>query len=268
VGWDDCDKDPSNGCETPLNTLAHCGGCGKVCASPNAQVSCDDGTCKQRECNSGFGECNAGTPGCETALTTNLNCGECGRSCGVAAPLCDAKLGNCVSGCQANQIRCGDSCVDSETDANHCGGCNKVCDSSQGVSACTAGQCSIVSCVPGWDNCDGNATNGCEQQLNTLNNCKKCGSVCSTSNGSASCASGTCETAMCFAGHLDIDAKVTNGCEAFCVGGCAATCNVDCAVDDCKCRNGCPCVVEPKAGSSKTACEDDSYCRVEKSCAA
>jgi hypothetical protein len=41
-GWDNCDGFVDNGCETPLNTTAHCGSCGKHCADGH---SCQNGRC-------------------------------------------------------------------------------------------------------------------------------------------------------------------------------------------------------------------------------
>jgi hypothetical protein len=41
-GWDNCDGLVDNGCETPLNTTAHCGACDQRCADGQ---SCRDGRC-------------------------------------------------------------------------------------------------------------------------------------------------------------------------------------------------------------------------------
>lgn len=49
-GWGSCDADPTNGCETSLNTLNHCGGCGNVCpdALQGATAVCNAGICGYR----------------------------------------------------------------------------------------------------------------------------------------------------------------------------------------------------------------------------
>ncbi|WP_236606778.1 RCC1 domain-containing protein [Sandaracinus amylolyticus] len=39
-GWADCDSSDDNGCETQLDTLAHCGGCGDACG-----WACEHGVC-------------------------------------------------------------------------------------------------------------------------------------------------------------------------------------------------------------------------------
>lgn len=46
-GWDDCDGDPDNGCETDLNSADNCGSCGRTCsdAAGGGTPFCDSGTC-------------------------------------------------------------------------------------------------------------------------------------------------------------------------------------------------------------------------------
>jgi len=221
-----------------------------------------DGTCKQTSCQPGFDDCNGSTSGCDTNLGTIANCGRCGNTCSGQTPFCDTNSGTCVNGCTGNQTRCGESCTDANNDEGNCGRCGNECNTNQATASCQDGLCSIVSCVPGWNDCDRVASNGCETQLNTLMNCGGCGVTCSSSNGTASCASGTCTTASCQPGHLDIDSNVINGCEAFCIGGCAGTCNIDCTTMDCKCQDGCPCAL--KCGEPcKSECNKTSYCRVD-----
>src|SRR5690606_21306420 len=60
IGTDDCDNDPSNGCEAFVNAnSANCGACGVQCSS---EASCIDGVCV---CNDGNRlECQG--PGGET----------------------------------------------------------------------------------------------------------------------------------------------------------------------------------------------------------
>jgi hypothetical protein len=46
-------------------------------------------------------------------------------------------------------------------------------------SVCTMGACGITGCVAGFANCNGNATDGCEVNVQTdLNNCGSCGHHC------------------------------------------------------------------------------------------
>jgi hypothetical protein len=62
AGWGDCDLDPTNGCETPLNTKNNCGGCGvhvACCVSsecptpPNGTAQCVSNSCTF-SCTAGF----------------------------------------------------------------------------------------------------------------------------------------------------------------------------------------------------------------------
>src|SRR5262249_29812283 len=85
AGFGNCDGNPANGCETPLNTHTNCGACGATCALANATSSCSTGLCALVSCNAGFDNCD-GSPanGCETPLNTNANCGACGTACALA----------------------------------------------------------------------------------------------------------------------------------------------------------------------------------------
>jgi hypothetical protein len=54
AGFDNCDGSDANGCEQPLNTATHCGGCGVACALNNAVSSCTTGTCQLTGCSANF----------------------------------------------------------------------------------------------------------------------------------------------------------------------------------------------------------------------
>jgi hypothetical protein len=43
AGWGDCNNSVTDGCETPLNTNAHCGRCEVQCAAPQACLCATDG---------------------------------------------------------------------------------------------------------------------------------------------------------------------------------------------------------------------------------
>jgi len=98
-GFANCDGDILNGCETPLNTLQNCGGCGVSCVLPNASSSCVSGSCSIVSCNLGFSNCDGNIAnGCELNHNQSLNscagaeflgthCGDldCGLFCPNAA---------------------------------------------------------------------------------------------------------------------------------------------------------------------------------------
>jgi hypothetical protein len=237
-GFDDCDKDPKNGCETSLKTETNCGTCGTVCAIPNATSSCSTGTCTRVACNAGFDDCDKDPKnGCEANLTTGgagpsgsntiVNCKTCGNTCSVTngTPACGA-AGCEVGSCSGKYDDCNkvyaDGCeTDKSTDKLNCGICGKVCNGTNGTPSCSASACSI-SCNVGFDNCDLDPNTGCEVNLtNDKNNCNGCGKVCATSStvtgtkcvpGSIA-GTGECGVATCAANTFDNDGSFANGCE-------------------------------------------------------
>lgn len=91
-GFDSCDGDDDNGCETFLASDAqNCGACGIACGNGE----CSGGSCT---CEAGFADCD-GDPStaCETNTDSSAtSCGACGHGCGG---------GGCVSGvCQPATI--------------------------------------------------------------------------------------------------------------------------------------------------------------------
>jgi hypothetical protein len=69
AGWESCDDDLSNGCETPLGTERDCGECGQACESLHGTNSCT-GTpgsfvCSP-SCMGGWLDCTNPDDGCET----------------------------------------------------------------------------------------------------------------------------------------------------------------------------------------------------------
>jgi alpha-tubulin suppressor-like RCC1 family protein len=86
VGFDDCNLDAKDGCESVLATSAtDCGQCGNTCSRPNAASSCSNGQCVRAACNEGFADCNHDdADGCEVDLRSSAdNCGACGTTCRV-----------------------------------------------------------------------------------------------------------------------------------------------------------------------------------------
>jgi hypothetical protein len=75
-----------------------------------------------------------------------------------------------------------------QTDVNHCGGCNQVCQLDHATASCAGGQCAIASCDAGFFDCDGDATNGCETMQDAFH-CGGCFTVCGVDE---TCVSGRC----------------------------------------------------------------------------
>ncbi len=122
--------------------------------------------------------------------------------------------------CPAGHADCNQRALDGcETDLGtstaNCGGCGQPCKGGRQESTCKAGRCRILACPePGHLDCDGNADNGCEVDVETdPDNCGDCGKVCSR-EGAAKvvCVQGSCKVA-CKPHFADCDGKPEDGCE-------------------------------------------------------
>ncbi|PKN47410.1 MAG: hypothetical protein CVU63_06450 [Deltaproteobacteria bacterium HGW-Deltaproteobacteria-20] len=136
-GFADCDQDPSNGCETDLQTSAsHCGECQARCESDVWDVGCVQGACRVLSCPTGLDDCNGSvTDWCETSiLMSAAHCGGCNKPCpdgfscinGLCS--CDSQKscdhgggGSCMPAstgrlCRCDQTVCdpGEVCLDGE----------------------------------------------------------------------------------------------------------------------------------------------------------
>jgi hypothetical protein len=123
-----------------------------------------------------------------------LQCAPC------APPHAKAKCGlngECApDGCLGTWRDCNqdprDGCeTDVAHDPKHCGDCNAepCARPMNGIAGCTNKQCVIGGCNPGWENCDGDLTNGCERAIWTDQECMTCDLPCPTGT---SCAQGVC----------------------------------------------------------------------------
>jgi len=198
AGYGDCNNIATDGCEAYLVTsVNNCGACGNVC-SPiiNGTESCTNGACGFA-CSSGYADCDGNrTNGCETNTQTSVaNCGGCNKACPVYANetasclggicwfQCNVGFGDCdgnrANGCETNLF----------SSSNNCGACGTVCSNNNGTSYCGGGTCQII-CNPGYGNCNKNAQDGCEINLNTSTaNCGSCGHACASGH---SCLMGVC----------------------------------------------------------------------------
>ncbi len=225
----DCDNNAANGCESPLQSDAtHCGSCGNACNTTNGTATCSAGNCGIN-CNTGFANCDGNVSnGCEVDLSKSVNhCGTCSTVCqdqpngtAICTPNtqtigkcdvsnCQKPFGNCdndvSNGCEANE----------DTDPNNCGGCGNKCAFAHASANCALGVCGISACDPGFADCNGNPSDGCEVNLNTdTNNCKACGAKCAPANAVGSCVAGACTVTSCTGNFQNCDGDPSNGCEA------------------------------------------------------
>ena len=217
------------------------GGCVSVPAE--AGVLCDDGlACTTDSVCGGAGECVNGEPvaadTCGELLANENPCvqGTCAEPGGCAlVPVEEGEecaLDNADAHCQAGVcmiVQCNELTGDcdeepstgcetdlADDDAN-CGQCGKECLFANSQSVCLDGNCLIVKCAAGYEDCDDVVENGCEvDPTNDALNCGACGLVCTTTDPTvvAACADEICVPEPCPAGSSNIDGEPGNGCEA------------------------------------------------------
>jgi hypothetical protein len=143
---------PGNGASCPAPDACHTAGMCDPKTGACGQVPVADGTpCSDGNACNGVETCQAGvcTPGTPPA------CGGGGNGC--TASVCDP-----VDGCKTASAPDGTSCP---------------LPNATGV--CSSGVCGTPACASGFGDCDGNAANGCEQDLTSdLGNCGACGNAC------------------------------------------------------------------------------------------
>ncbi len=257
-GFDDCNSDPSDGCEVNTASDPHnCGSCGQDCSATGGTTNwaCIQGKCQISNCPAGKGDCDGNASnGCETNLATDAkNCSFCGNDCSAkvrhAAATCSSDTcgyTKCSAGwadCDGNKAN---GCEqDVATDPTHCGGCSTVCNSTHGQPACVGSNCAI-SCSPGWGNCRNGTSDGCETNLlTTTAHCGTCNTACENQHGTTSCSNGTCRP-QCSGTYANCDGNNANGCETDTntdsnnCAGCGKQCSggQTCQNGSCKCPLG------------------------------
>jgi hypothetical protein len=219
TGWDSCDANAANGCETSIFSLADCGACDVACDVPNSNETCGSGTCTGTTCASGFAECVAGAPACETPLGTTANCRSCNEACTNAhgTTSCSLTTG-CAPTCDAGWKSC-DGIADNGCERDirtltSCGDCDVPCSFPNAAASCGTGTCAMGTCTAGFADCGSGA--GCETQLGTATNCAGCGNACTNAHGSNACAgtpgSFDCSP-TCDAGFKNCNGNPDDGCE-------------------------------------------------------
>lgn len=154
--------------------------------------------------------------------------------------------------------------------------CDGGCSLSNAVAVCVQGQCVIQSCVLGYDDCDGQADNGCEVQTATdVNHCGSCSNQCPNYNGTPSCSAGECSI-ECTVNYGDCDSG-TPGCETFLsdesnCGSCGKVCGAGASCDSGSFPNPASCVCDDAPTSTDAStqacltCLGDGCCAEINSC--
>jgi hypothetical protein len=241
AGFADCDRLSSTGCE--VNTQSdpsNCGSCGKACAFPSADATCQGGACKLGPCLAATEDCNRiAADGCEVNTNSDAtNCGACARPCTLAHAKAACSDGVCsVSACDPGWGDCDglplNGCETSlDTSVGNCSACGVACNANHGTPSCALGACSI-QCGGGFADCDVDAANGCETTTATnIEHCGSCPNVCSAVGGTPNCVGGTCGLSNCVAGRADCNRNPGDLCEVDTTssvtncGGCGKTCFV------------------------------------------
>jgi hypothetical protein len=235
AGWGNCFGGSTDGCETQLNTLTHCAGCGLECSRPNATATCATGSCAISVCNSGFGNCNdIDEDGCETELNLLSHCGGCGLPCSLPQASASCSSGSCqIVACEDGYANCtggdADGCETALGTVENCSGCGAACSYRDAAAVCTNGTCSMGACSPGFFDCNGSTTDGCEVDgRSDPARCGGCSTVCSSVHGTPGCSDSVCSI-DCDPNWGDCDGLVSTGCEQTLLtnGNCGA-CNYTC----------------------------------------
>jgi hypothetical protein len=170
----------SGACVSTGDSADHCGACGTACATPPSSTpACVGGACTFT-CNDGRGDCNRViSDGCEAPLDTTTNCNACGVPCAPpnAMGTCASRVCR-VASCSAGWGDCNGAALDGceqriDESPMHCGACGNACPRGANATArCAAGAC-MLDCDEGFEDCDGNPSNGCEARVGVA-----CGTAC------------------------------------------------------------------------------------------
>ncbi len=152
-GFDECDRNPMNGCETNLtNSMSNCARCNNQCSDgrPNSATSCIGGSCVL-VCRAGFLDCDGlEANGCEVDTRSNpAHCGGCFRACPIrpqSVTVCSA--GTCGFSCVAPFLDCDRVAVngceqDTGSSSSNCGACGASCSGTDRY--CNGGRCDTIA---------------------------------------------------------------------------------------------------------------------------
>lgn len=249
-GYANCDRQAEGECEVNLRSdVNNCGSCGRKCVLPHATAECQGGTCKIKECEAPYADCD-GDPenGCEVNTATDArHCGGCDEQCPAVNGDAYCEASECKIKCDEGFTDCngliGDGCEKAiARDVLNCGECGKECvPMSGGRPWCRDGMCGETICPAGKGDCNGDPEDGCEVDLAAdPENCVTCGGLCTVANGTGKCTPTGCAIDRCDPGFADCDGIYDNGCETntetslnHC-GGCGQICTIEGGTPKCE----------------------------------
>jgi len=141
--------------------------------------------------------------------------------------------------------------------------------------------CFNVTCTGSMADCDADAFDGCETDLQTsAANCGACGNACSLANATPACSAGSCVIGSCNMGWADCDSAPANGCETLLTtntdcGACGVACalanaSASCSTGTCTltaCNGGFyDCDGNPSNGCEALPCAVGQFCSTGSDC--
>ncbi len=193
-------------------TDAHCPS-GTLCVGAVCVAGCNP----SRPCPSSQ-QCCAGA--CVDPQSNVAHCGACDARCTITNGTSLCMNGTCAVGtCTAPNANCDGNATNgcetnTQSDLAHCGACMNACPvPANSTASCAAGVCGST-CLTGFADCDGDASNGCEVDTRTsAAHCGACNRGCAPPNAAGACVASVCTVASCTTGFGDCDLNASNGCE-------------------------------------------------------
>ncbi len=118
--------------------------------------------------------------------------------------------------CKSGSKVCGSACVSVDSPERGCGGDGcAACSVSNATARCNQlDLCDVAICHEGFQDCDGNGSNGCEANVRTdPDNCGDCGRRCLQIPHAQRGCGDVCTIWRCLGGFRDCNARVADGCE-------------------------------------------------------
>ncbi len=249
----------------PSGGAAGSGGAGGVAGTGGAECGADSKACG--------GDCvplsdpayGCGSTGCAPCALNHATAACDGSRCAISA--CEGSFTDCngdsADGCE----------VDTSNNPLACGACGRACSLPNATAKCEGSSCQVASCQPGFTDCDGDASNGCE--VNTAANpraCGSCGNDCFGQPGNWGCEAGQCVVSSCPTGWGDCSGT---GCDVnlmtslahcgFCGSACAPPNAIGtCTSGECRvlsCNAGfADCDGDPTNGCERNLATDPDHC--------